>query len=138
MLSYIGIKQVKAKPMTRQDYNTLRGWEVPLDENPLDEGYLVEYADSEPNHKDFSGYISWSPKETFEKYYKENGTPINRMQIELDDLHDRLDKLGSFLEKGKPNFLDENEWELLFEQQKHMTEYYNTLNTRLMIAKSKE
>lgn len=70
---FIGTKTINAKPMNRQEYNELRGWEVPADENPTDEGYLVEYVDSEPNHTDFNGYISWSPKAVFEKAYKSSG-----------------------------------------------------------------
>lgn len=73
MQTYIGTKVIQAKPMTRKEYNDLRGWVVPADENPNDDGYLVEYADSKPNHADFKGYISWSPKEEFEKSYKSNG-----------------------------------------------------------------
>lgn len=72
---YISHKQVKAIPMNRLEYNKLRGWELPSDENGSDEGYLVEYLDGgEPNHKDFTGYISWSPKEQFDKGYNSNGS----------------------------------------------------------------
>lgn len=60
---YIGVKLLKAQPMTRGDYNKKRGLE---DENLKDEGYIVQYAD---------GYISWSPKETFEKSYTEVAEP---------------------------------------------------------------
>lgn len=71
MQQYIGTKQIQAKPMNRLEYNNLRGWLVPEDENPADEGYLVEYLDGgEPNHSDFAGYISWSPKAQFEKAYR--------------------------------------------------------------------
>lgn len=49
MKQYIGTKIIKAKPMTRGEYNKLREWEIPENENPADEGYLVEYSD---------GYIS--------------------------------------------------------------------------------
>lgn len=138
MKKYIGTKLINAKPMTRQEYNDLRGWAVPSDENPNDEGYLVEYVDGgKANHPDFEGYISWSPKDVFERAYRPSQTPIERMQIELDELHDKLDKLGAFIAKPKPDFLDDNEWALLHEQQKHMANYYNVLNTRLAIAKSK-
>lgn len=68
-MKYIGVKQVEAKPMTRGDYNDYRGWTVPADENPNDEGYMVKYADD---------YVSWSPKETFEKSYHIVGArPLN-------------------------------------------------------------
>jgi hypothetical protein len=71
MKSYLGTKLVRARPMTRLAYNALRGWEVPVDENPADEGYLVEYVDGgKSNHPDFKGYISWSPKDVFERAYQ--------------------------------------------------------------------
>lgn len=38
---YTGTKTVMATPMTRGEYNALRGWEVPADEDPNDQGYLV-------------------------------------------------------------------------------------------------
>ena len=52
MQKYIGTKQIEARPMTRGDYNNYRGWQIPAEENPADEGYLVRYSD---------GYESWSP-----------------------------------------------------------------------------
>lgn len=68
---YIGTKLINARVMTRLQYNQLRGWEVPNDENPSDEGYLVEYIDGgKANHPDFAGYISWSPKDVFERAYQ--------------------------------------------------------------------
>ena len=62
MKTYIGTKIIEAKPMTRGDYNIFRGWQIPENENPADEGYLVKYPD---------GYISWSPKSVFEEAYRE-------------------------------------------------------------------
>ena len=60
MKKYIGTKVVKAEPMTRGEYNNYRGWIIPEDENPADEGYLVKYPDN---------YESWSPKAVFESAY---------------------------------------------------------------------
>ena len=60
--NYIGVKLLKAKSMTRLVYNTYRGWKMPNDENPDDNGYLVVYPD---------GYESWSPKPQFEEAYRE-------------------------------------------------------------------
>ena len=80
MNEYIGTKIIKAKPMNRFDYNSLRGWTIPEDENGNDEGYLVEYLDGgKPNHKDFDNYISWSPKDVFEKAYR----PVEGMSFGL-------------------------------------------------------
>lgn len=58
MNKYIGVKAVQAMPMTRGDYNDFRGWTIPENENPLDQGYLIEYKD---------GYKSWCPKKQFEE-----------------------------------------------------------------------
>lgn len=56
--------------MTRGAYNQYRGWETPTDENPKDDGYLVEYQDGgKPNCPRHAGYISWSPKDIFERTY---------------------------------------------------------------------
>jgi len=78
-------KRVLAQPMTRGDYNKLRGWEVPSDENPLDEGYLVEYLDSpNGNHSDFAGYISWSPKSVFDAGYTEVRKTAEDVYIEQE------------------------------------------------------
>ena len=57
MLKYIRCHIVEAKPMTRGDYNTLRGWAIPANENAADEGYYIVYPD---------GYESWCPKAQFE------------------------------------------------------------------------
>lgn len=62
MKQYIGTKIIMAKPMTRGDYNIYRGWTIPENENPADEGYLVKYSDD---------YESWSPKEAFDEAYRE-------------------------------------------------------------------
>jgi hypothetical protein len=66
-------KRVKARPMKRGEYNNLRGWEVPKNEDPQDDGYFIEYLDGgEPNHPAFPNYISWSPKDVFERGYSED------------------------------------------------------------------
>jgi len=57
---YMGFKIIFGTPMNRGDYNKFKGWTIPEDENPLDDGFLVEYED---------GYISWSPKDTFNQAY---------------------------------------------------------------------
>jgi len=59
---YIGVKLLDAAPCTRGEYNQHKGWTIPADEDPTDEGYIVTYPD---------GYVSWSPKEQFESAYLE-------------------------------------------------------------------
>ena len=61
MKSYIGAKIIQARLMNRGDYNAYKGWTIPENENPADEGYLVRYSGS---------YESWSPKAVFEEAYR--------------------------------------------------------------------
>ena len=80
MEKFIGINIVEAFEMSRKDYNIYRGWELPKDENGDDKGYLVElFNTGESNHPDHEGYISWSPKEVFEKIYRK----IEAMSFDL-------------------------------------------------------
>lgn len=68
---FIGTKMINAVPMTRAEYNDFRGWQLPEDENGEDAGYLVEYLDGgKPNTLQYAGYVSWSPKEQFDKAYR--------------------------------------------------------------------
>lgn len=60
MKTYKCHKEVQAKPMNRGDYNDYKGWIIPIDEDPTDEGYLVLYE---------GGHESWSPKAVFEAGY---------------------------------------------------------------------
>lgn len=56
MKLYINCRFVEAKPITRGDYNEIKGWSLPENENPNDEGYFVTA----------NGHSSWMPKEIFE------------------------------------------------------------------------
>ena len=61
MSKYLCIKIVSAKPMTRGEYNEYRGWTIPDDENPNDNGYIIQH----------NSHISWIPKNEFENtHYK--------------------------------------------------------------------
>lgn len=85
MKTYTGIKEILAKPMNRKEYNDYRGWELPSNENGSDEGFLVEYVQSETstniNHPEHKGYISWSPKEVFEESYISTDSTVKRQDI---------------------------------------------------------
>ena len=61
MENYIGVKIVKAEPMSKGEFNQRKGAASSLMEQSEEEGYIVKYPD---------GYVSWSPKETFEKAYR--------------------------------------------------------------------
>ncbi|KKN77210.1 hypothetical protein LCGC14_0361880 [marine sediment metagenome] len=60
-LKYIGTKIIHAQPINLGNYNEYRCWDIPKDEDPAREGYLVTYQD---------GYESWSPKDVFDAAYR--------------------------------------------------------------------
>jgi hypothetical protein len=57
---FIGTKIVAAEPMSEKEHFGGKGVDV-SPERPDRPGYQVRYED---------GYISWSPKETFERAYR--------------------------------------------------------------------
>ncbi|MDC4360953.1 DUF2829 domain-containing protein [Acinetobacter baumannii] len=72
---FVGVKPVLALPMTKEEYNQHRGWEVPENEDPNEKGYLVEYMNGgQPNHAEHVGYISWSPADVFKESYRASGS----------------------------------------------------------------
>ena len=92
---YIGVKEILAKPMTREDYNDYRGWKLPADENGKDTGYLVEYLNgSASNHPDHKGYISWSPTEAFDESYRETEAMTFGIAIEALKLGKLIARTG--------------------------------------------
>lgn len=62
MKNYIGVKIVKAEPMTKGEFERMRGAVSPMLEVDTTPGYMVKYPD---------GYLSWSPQSVFEKEYME-------------------------------------------------------------------
>ena len=84
MKQYIGTKIIKAKPMTRGDYNDYRGWQIPEDENPADKGYLMEYENR---------HVQWLPEEMFEADYIEydkNKLPATAIGMISPDYKERF------------------------------------------------
>jgi len=80
MKLYIGTELINARPMNRADYNTLRGWNLPPDEDGADDGYLVEYHDGgNPNVEGYAGYVSWTTKVQFENVYR----PVDSLNFGL-------------------------------------------------------
>ena len=132
LTAFIGTKSVLATTMTRGEYNEYRGWTIPENEDPTEQGYLVEYVDGgKPNDDRHKGYISWSPRDVFEQSYHQAQTPQDRVRLEQRDLYDKLDKLENFLDKGQPDFIDDEQWALLKEQRMHMDAYNDVLTKRI-------
>ena len=136
--TYEGTKRVHARPKNRGDYNTYRGWEVPADENPADDGYLVEYLDGgKSNHAAHAGYISWSPKDVFERSYKDvpqSSLPPHQQRVldEKQDLDLRIARLDEFMRRN-PTFttLDAPERDRLEIQLDVMRDYSGILGERI-------
>lgn len=85
MKQYIGTKVIEARPMNRGEYNEYRGWTIPANENPADEGYLVKYPD---------GYESWSPKAVFEEAYRETDGMSFGLAIEAAKKGKKISRRG--------------------------------------------
>ena len=74
MKEFFGNTNVIAKPMARGDYNTYRGWTIPADEDPTDEGFLVQHLGS--------GLEQWMPKATFLELFRQSGNLTFGMALE--------------------------------------------------------
>ena len=139
MKTYIGTKIIRATSMNRQAYNDLRGWKVPDDENPHDEGYLVEYMDGgTPNMPGFDGYVSWSPKAQFEAAYVEmrDVTGLEPYQVRVVGEKAELDykraKLIAMVQSSYFEALTAAEKSRLTRQLAHMDEYSAVLGERII------
>lgn len=125
-------KEVHAIPLTRGVYNDVRGWIIPENENPADEGYLVVY-----NLGTADEYVSWSPKHIFDDGYHPLDTcgrqldHIDRMIIEHNKLMAKLVKLNEFIEGDKFKSLGSRARLLLSRQAAAMEDYAECLHDRL-------
>lgn len=126
MKKYIGVKQISAKPMTMGEAyeNGLlqKNRTITENEKTLD-GYYVEYD---------NGYVSWSPKDVFEKAYKLAESPLDRLHIEYNELMDKHNKLVLFLgRKDAVEIAGENQVALMEQQKIQMHDYLLTLKERI-------
>lgn len=136
-VTYLGTKVIHAVAMTRADYNIYRGWELPKDEHGDDNGYLVEYADGgAPNVEGHTGYVSWSPRDVFEKAY---GTPVRQTPETLVDrliqeknwITEKTLKLSLLInDPTHMQTISEEEQQEMREQLEFMLDYVNVLNRR--------
>ena len=85
MKNFIGTKMIEAEPMTRGQYNEYRGWKIPENENPSDDGYLVKYLD---------GYESWSPKKQFNEAYRECDNMTFGLALEALKMGEKVTRKG--------------------------------------------
>ena len=64
MKRYLGVKVIEAEPCLGYNNKCVNNNDMYPTNSKFEEGYKVVYED---------GYISWSPKDVFEKAYKEVG-----------------------------------------------------------------
>lgn len=124
---------VLAVAMTRLEYNNLRGWDLPEDEDGDDKGFLVENPLLKPNSEDFDGYVCWKPEEVFDKEF-EADEPVHFMQRVMDEMTEltgNCNKLSEFLGSKVYNSLDDGEKSRLYHQLNAMQLYAFILNERI-------
>lgn len=85
MQKYLGVKLIEAEPLNLGDYNKLRGWDIPANEEPKTEGYKVVYPD---------GYVSWSPKPVFEEAYRQTQNLTFGLAVEALKKGEKLARAG--------------------------------------------
>lgn len=59
---------------------------------------------------------------------------VSRMVFEQSDLNEKLEKLTAFLDKPKPDFVEQAQWELMKDQQEAMVSYFNILEKRITLT----
>ena len=102
---YLGVKLISACPMNLGDYNKFKGWKITDNEDPTKLGYLVKYNPE---------YISWSPKEVFEKAYRPTNGLNFGLALEALKLGKKITRAG-WNGKGmflwlKPQNIVESSW----------------------------
>lgn len=130
-------KRVHATPMSRGDYNATRGWVLPVDENPDDDGYLVIY-----NRGTEAEHVSWSPKAVFDEGYNEVENLHlpewhQRMLLEHKELGARFKSLHDALHGGICKDFPAPEKARLKRQLDAMDAYLKALTARVVEADRK-
>ena len=126
-------KVLHATPCSLHRYNEIRGFKSEESEK---EGYLVEYTDGGgPNVSGFTGYISWSPRDIFERSYECVGEPpikdrIARMKDELEQVQGRYERLSNWL-NIQMQVIQQEELDDLYQQQSLMNQYIQILKRRI-------
>lgn len=125
MKKYIGTKTIMAMPMAKTEAEIALSRSL-ADAKGGEDGYLVAYPD---------GYMSWSPKETFEEVYKIADTYLDRMRIEYEDVKELILKLHAFMMSEEYRELNKDKQEKLEDQCSAMTDYIVFLGQRIDEAK---
>lgn len=131
MKKYVGTKHLEAEPMTMGEAyrrNLLQAGRIPNEEQKDAEGYYVRYAD---------GYESWSPKEAFEAAYQCEETFVDRLEVERQELMQKLVKCATFVDGSDFRKVIKDDYPAFFLtlQRSLMGRYLQVLESRLHLAK---
>lgn len=126
--------------MTRGEYNQMRGWTLPANENADDPGYLVQEIGQPENVEGYKGYCSWQPKEKLESISMDVELPywifnigngvLDRLAIDYAELHARMTKLERFLNSTETLLVPLDQLTLMKVQQSTMQALYDILRMR--------
>lgn len=131
MKSFTGTKTVKACPMTLGEAEKVLNRHIDIssvENRDLTPGYLVEYGEDGDN------YRSWSPKEVFERAYRQSETYLDRMLIEKEEVSSRYLKGREFTFTQQFRKLPEQAQVLLRKQLDAMEQYLYLLSQRIELA----
>lgn len=134
MKKYKATADVLAQPMT-SDEASCKGYLKPWESRPCTEGYhLMYYSDSKR-------YKSWMSKFIFEALFSPADTPKQRMEIEYNQLSERINSLENFLSRKDANrIVGVYQMSLLERQYAAMKSYSHSLWNRMveMLKKRKK
>lgn len=139
MNKYLGVKLIEAEPCSQDQFAGAKNFgDLSKLSGGIDrDGYKVVYED---------GYTSWSPKDVFEKAYREiktmddlpqllNGVIPEHNERVLDEtfeLNKKITKLDFFIENSEVfKNLDEDEQVRLIQQVRAMEYYFSVLIERI-------
>jgi hypothetical protein len=128
MKMYSTTKEVAAVPMTCAEYNELRGWDVPLNEDGDTQGWLCEDVNSPPNTKDYTGYVTWLPAAVFLSTHDAIDTYQDRVKLEFWELEM---KIGALLKRIEAIEFGSPESDVLEMQYHWMTGYLMAITRRM-------
>lgn len=92
--------EISAQPMTLGQYNKLKGWDIPANEDPDEQGYLIVLVDKKPEALELTD-LTWCRKSIFDAKYSPSNTFEERLNVEYVDLLGRSVGLSTFIESGK-------------------------------------
>ena len=130
------LDKIQATPMDLETYNVLRGWTLPVGQDPQTNGYLVKDPSCAKNHELYEHGITWMSKADFENKYHPAETHVERVHNEHAELRSRSIALDSFLSKIKETNLNIHpvDRDLLWVQLQQQRNLDATLATRLEFA----